>query len=148
LSTSSSTTNASSNSSSSSSSSSSKKKGSTKKVIGKYHPVNDAGWNKGEPVPYKVLVEAFAAIEATTKRLEITAFLVKLFRSVIALTPDDLVATVYLTCNKLAPEYAGVEIGLGDSLLQKALQASMGTNIKHIKKKYEELARRKFHFQK
>jgi DNA ligase-1 len=107
--------------------------------VGGFHPVNDAKWNAGEIVPYSVLVEAFTAIEATTKRLEITAILVKLFRSVIALTPDDLIPTVYLTCNKLAPEYAGVEIGLGDSLLQKALQNSMGSNIKHIKKKYEEL---------
>ena len=107
--------------------------------MGGFHPVNDAKWNAGEIVPYSVLVEAFTAIEATTKRLEITAILVKLFRSVIALTPDDLIPTVYLTCNKLAPEYAGVEIGLGDSLLQKALQNSMGSNIKHIKKKYEEL---------
>jgi DNA ligase-1 len=104
--------------------------------VGGFHPVNDAKWNAGEIVPYSVLVEAFTAIEATTKRLEITAILVKLFRSVIALTPDDLIPTVYLTCNKLSPR---VQIRLGDSLLQKALQNSMGSNIKHIKKKYEEL---------
>ena len=134
------TTSSSSSSSSKKSTTSTKKSGKTSlAAIGKYHPINDAGWKEGEAVPYKCLVASFTLIEATTKRLEITAILVKLFRSVIALTPKDLIATVYLTCNKLAPEYAGVEIGLGDATLKKALQSSMGTNIKHISKKYEEL---------
>ena len=127
--------------SSASSSSSAAAASSTKstKVVGKFHPVNDAVWKAGKPVPYKALVAAFHAIESTTKRLEITEVLCNLFRSIIALTPEDLAASVYLACNKLAPEYKGVEIGLGDSLLIKALQSSMGSNSSHIKKKYEEL---------
>jgi DNA ligase-1 len=108
-------------------------------VEGSFHPVGAAVWKAGQPVPYKALVAAFHDIEATTKRLEITEVLCNLFRSIIALTPEDLAASVYLACNKLAPEFKGVEIGLGDSLLIKALQSSMGSNSAHIKKKYEEL---------
>jgi DNA ligase-1 len=108
-------------------------------VQGDFHPVESAMWKAGDHVPYKALVAAFHDIEATTKRLEITGVLCNLFRSIIALTPEDLAASVYLACNKMAPEFKGVEIGLGDSLLIKALQSSMGSNAAHIKKKYEEL---------
>ena len=101
--------------------------------------MNDGGWKAGEPVPYSVLAAAFTKIEATTKRLEITDILVKLFRSVIALTPSDLCSTVYLTKNSLAPEYAGVEIGLGDAILSKAISQALGSDKKFVKKKYEEL---------
>jgi DNA ligase-1 len=50
------------------------------------------------------------------------------FRSVIALTPDDLLMCVYLCCNKLAPAYAGIELGIGDSLLVKALAEASGAS--------------------
>jgi DNA ligase-1 len=38
---------------------------------------------------------------------------------VIALTPGDLVHCVFMASNKLAPSFDGVEIGIGDSLLEK-----------------------------
>ena len=47
-------------------------------------------------------------------------------RSVIVLTPSDLVHCVYLCLNKLAPAYAGVELGVGDTLLMKAIAQATG----------------------
>lgn len=48
------------------------------------------------------------------------------FRSVIATTPEDLLPAVYLICNEVAPTFQGVELGIGDGLIIKALQDATG----------------------
>lgn len=60
-------------------------------------------------------------------RLKIVEMLSNFFRSVIALSPDDLLFCVYLCLNKTAPAYEGVELGIGDSILIKALAEATGT---------------------
>ena len=49
-----------------------------------------------------------------------------LLRSVIALSPNDLLPCVYLCLNKLAPAYEGIELGIGDHVLMKAVAESTG----------------------
>ena len=51
------------------------------------------------------------------------------FRSVIALTPNELLPCVYLCLNKLAPAYEGVELGIGETLLMKAIAQCTGNLI-------------------
>ena len=52
-----------------------------------------------------------------------------LFRSVMVLTPDDLLQCVYLCLNQLAPAYEGVELGMGETLLMRAIAQATGTYI-------------------
>ena len=59
-------------------------------------------------------------------RLRMTEMLCNFFRSVIILSPDDLLQCVYLCLNKIAPAYEGVELGIGDSILIKALAEATG----------------------
>ena len=47
-------------------------------------------------MPYEALTQTFSAIEGTTKRLEMIRTLRNFFRSVILLSPNDLVQCVYL----------------------------------------------------
>jgi DNA ligase 1 len=112
---------------------------SSDKVKGSFHPINDAAWKRGENIPYRAIVEVFEKIEATTKRLEIEAHLCSFLRSVIALSPDSLLACVYLACNQVAPGFENVELGLGEALLKKSIVQTTGTNLKFINKKYVEL---------
>lgn len=104
-------------------------------------------------VPYSALVSVFGAIEATTKRLAIQAILCNcepgwpaahaygglgvatapaiprataVFRTIIALSPEDLLPVLYLCTNSLTPAYVGLELGVGDSILTKALAESTG----------------------
>lgn len=90
-------------------------------------------WKPGEPVPYAALCRTFSIIELTTKRLEITAHCSLFLRQVLRLTPEDLEPTVMLMINKLAPDYAGIELGIGESLIMKAIGETTGRSLQTIK---------------
>ena len=51
---------------------------------------------------------------------------IKLFRSVILTNPNELDTIVYLCSNTLSPAYEGLELGIGDSLLVKAICEATG----------------------
>jgi len=63
----------------------------------------------------------------------------KMFRAVIAGTPEDLLPVVYLSINKIAPEYMGMELGIGESILIKALAEACGSTASAIKEKYNNI---------
>lgn len=90
-------------------------------------------WEKGEDVPYAVLCSVFANIEATTKRLEIQEHLTALFLRVLERSPDTLVHVVYLCINRLAPEYEGVELGIGEQILMKAVAEAYGRKLADVR---------------
>ena len=90
-------------------------------------------WKAGEPVPYAALCTTFSLIEMTTKRLIISAHCSLFIRQVLRLTPRDLLPTVQLMINKLAADYAGIELGIGESLIMKAIGESTGRSLQVIK---------------
>ena len=72
---------------------------------------------------YEQLAEVFEGIEATSKRLEMTDLLVKLLKE----TPKGLVdKVVYLTQGKLYPDYVGIELGMAEKLVEKAISFASG----------------------
>lgn len=106
-------------------------------------------------VPYAALTKTFAHIESTTKRLEKTAFLTAFLLLVIQRSAKgdfkSLLQAVYLCINRvshtgpvfswnsylikrqLSPDYIGVELGIGESLLVKAIGESTGRSVTIIK---------------
>lgn len=96
-------------------------------------------WKPGEPVPYAALCTTFSLIELTTKRLVIAAHCSLFLRQVLRLTPDDLLPTVLLMINKLAADYAGVELGIGESLIMKAIGEATGRSLAVIKQDQKEI---------
>ncbi|KAL8591363.1 tRNA ligase [Nucella lapillus] len=104
----------------------------------KYHPVSDACWKHGEKVPYLALSKTFEAIEATSARLAMIEILSNFLRSVIALSPQDLLQCLYLCLNKLAPAYKGVELGIGDTVLMKAIAQATGRAVEKLKADVQE----------
>ncbi|KAI1321163.1 hypothetical protein EDD11_007729 [Mortierella claussenii] len=101
--------------------------------------MDSASWKKGEPVPYAALCQTFEQIEDTTKRLQILDYLVKFLIAVIKQSPESLLTVIYLSINKLCPEYEGLELGIGESLLMKAIAESTGREMKKIKTDYAEI---------
>ncbi|KAF9270200.1 ATP-dependent DNA ligase [Marasmius fiardii PR-910] len=95
------------------------------------------GWKVAEPVPYIALAQTFSMIEATTKRLEKNALLTSLLLLVIQRSTKkdhaSLLQTVYLCINRLSPDYIGIELGIGESLLIKAIAESTGRSLAVVK---------------
>lgn len=96
-------------------------------------------WKVGDPVPYAALCTTFSKIEMTTKRLEILAHSSLFLRQVLRLTPSDLLPTTLLMINKLAADYTGVELGIGESLIKKAISESTGRSLQHITSDHNEI---------
>lgn len=96
-------------------------------------------WKAGDPVPYAALCTTFSLIEMTTKRLVIMSHCSRFLRQVLRLTPGDLLSTVQLMINKLAADYAGIELGIGESLIMKAIGESTGRSLSVIKTDQNEI---------
>ncbi|HIE14395.1 TPA: DNA ligase, partial [Candidatus Bathyarchaeota archaeon] len=78
---------------------------------------------------YSLVADAYEKIEGTTKRLEMTDYLVDLLKK----TPPDLIdKVVYLTQGKLYPDYLGVEIGIAEKLAIRAVARAAGRSEKEI----------------
>jgi len=108
----------------------------TLKSVGK-DPYPD--WKAGDPVPYAALCTTFSLIELTTKRLQITAYCSQFLQQVLRLTPTDLLPTIQLMLNKLAADYAGIELGIGESLIMKAIGESSGRSLQVIKEDHRKI---------
>lgn len=102
-----------------------------------FDPKSAAFWKDGERVPFLFLAKAFDAIDKESGRIAITEIVCNLLRTVIETTPDDLVAIIYLLGNKVAPAHEGVELGIGDASIIKALAEACGAKESQIKSKYQ-----------
>lgn len=98
-----------------------------------YHPIDDAFWKRGEKTPYLALARTFQLIEEQSGRNKNIETLSNFFRSVIVLNPSDLVPSVYLCLNQLAPAYVGLELGIAETYLMKAIGQSTGRTLAQIK---------------
>jgi len=84
---------------------------------------------------YSLLADSYQEIEATTKRLEMTAHLVDLLKK----TPPEIIdKVVYLTQGKLYPDFSGIEIGIAEKLAIRAVARATGRSEKAI---HEELGK-------
>lgn len=83
--------------------------------------------------PYLALARTFEKIEAESGRLRMIDILANFFRSVILLSPSDLVACVYLSLNQLAPAYEGLELGIGEQVLMKVISETCGRSMSQVK---------------
>ena len=99
----------------------------------RYDPIEDAIWKRDAKTPYLAFAKTLQAIEATSGRLKTIEILSNYFRSVIVLSPDDLLPSVYMCLNRIAPAYEGKELGIGETLLMKAIAQTTGRSVAQIK---------------
>ncbi|XP_062843493.1 DNA ligase 1 [Trichomycterus rosablanca] len=103
-----------------------------------YHPIDDACWKRGQRVPYLAVARTFEKIEEESGRLRNIETLSNLLRSVILLSPDDLLCCVYLCLNQLGPAYQGLELGVGETVLMKAVAQATGRQLDKIRAEAQE----------
>ncbi|KAL6523267.1 tRNA ligase [Orobanche gracilis] len=99
-----------------------------------FNPNSICWWEKGEPVPFLFLSMTLDMIDKESGRITITDILCNLLRTVIHTTPEDLVLVVYLSAGRIAPPHQGVELGIGEASIIKALAEACGRTESHIKK--------------
>lgn len=59
-----------------------------------YHPIEDACWKHGQKVPFLAVARTFEKIEEVSARLKMVETLSNLLRSVVALSPPDLLPEI------------------------------------------------------
>ncbi|XP_020246783.1 DNA ligase 6 [Asparagus officinalis] len=104
--------------------------------IDKYSPVEHACWEAGKPAPYLHLARTFDLVEREKGKIKTTAMLCNMFRSLLALSPNDVLPAVYLCTNKIAPDHENVELNVGSGLVIAALEEACGINKSRIKEMY------------
>jgi len=83
---------------------------------------------------YSTVAETYEALEMTKKRLELTSILTNLFQQ----TPKKLIdKVVYLTQGKLYPDFMGIEIGIAEKLVARAISAVSGVSEDSVEKVYQ-----------
>ena len=84
---------------------------------------------------YSVLSDSLEKMEKTSKRLELTGILVELLKK----TPNEIIAKViYLIQGKLKPNFEGVELGIAEKLVIRAISKSAGVTVKKIEEDYND----------
>jgi DNA ligase-1 len=78
---------------------------------------------------YSFMADAYEKIEATTKRLEMTDYLVEFLKK----TPTEVIDKVaYLTQGKLYPDFVGIEIGVAEKMAIRAVARATGRSEREI----------------
>jgi DNA ligase-1 len=90
-----------------------------------------------QPLPYSALVDTFEAVSNSSGRLDKESFFSRLFASIILQCPRELESIVYLASGHVFPAYAGLELGVGDILLIKAIASSTGRRLEDINHDYD-----------
>ena len=73
---------------------------------------------------YEIVAEAYRDLERSSGRIVLIERLAELFRQ----TPEELVPTVALLCQgQIAPDFAGVELGMAERLAARAVAQAVDT---------------------
>ena len=78
---------------------------------------------------YEIVAEAYRDLERSSGRIVLIERLAELFRQ----TPDELLPTVALLCQgQIAPDFAGVELGMAERLAARAVAQAVGTTAEQV----------------
>jgi DNA ligase-1 len=91
----------------------------------------------GRDLEFKVLADAFEAMERITSRTQLTLLMVKLLKQ----TPPEVVdKIVYLIQGKLGPDWKGYpELGVGEKMLVMAIASAYKVSTSQVEKLYKSL---------
>lgn len=78
---------------------------------------------------FSIVAEAFEQLESTTKRLQMFEILSELFKK----TPnEDIDKLIYICQERVRPAFEGIEIGMAEKMLEKAIARATGTDLKKV----------------
>ena len=95
-------------------------------------------WPTSTQAPYSFLAHVLCALSATRSRIAILNTLTNALRALLRYHPPSLLPALYLLSNSLAPPYVPVELGLGPSIISKAIQHVSGVRPAALKRLYNQ----------
>lgn len=101
-----------------------------------FDPDTYVGLTKSFPngkTTYALLTWAFVLVTSTRSRIKIVDILVNLLRVIIRYDPGSLLPAVWLATNSIGPSYENNELGLGGSILSKAILKVSGISKQALK---------------
>ncbi|WZZ06289.1 hypothetical protein YC2023_092210 [Brassica napus] len=104
-----------------------------------YKPKEHACWSDGQPAPYIHLVRTFTSVEGERGKIKAMSMLCNMFRSLLALSPEDVLPAVYLCTNKIAADHENIELNIGGSLISSALEEACGISRSTMREMYNRL---------
>ncbi len=85
---------------------------------------------------FRELSETFAKIEATSKRLEKTAYLAEILKK---LEYSEVAPVMYMTMGRVAPLYENIEFGLAEKQLLRTIAWASGKPVEVVTKAYKKV---------
>ncbi|KAK3012435.1 hypothetical protein RJ639_010358, partial [Escallonia herrerae] len=104
-----------------------------------YSPIEHACWKEGEPAPYVHLARTFNLLEDEKGKIKAASMLCNMFRSLLTLSPEDVLPAVYLCTNKIGPDHENMELNIGGSIVAAALEEACGTSRSKVRDLYNSL---------
>ncbi|KAK9483242.1 hypothetical protein V1527DRAFT_445857 [Lipomyces starkeyi] len=89
------------------------------------------------PAPYLLLTHLFTQVDATRSRIKIINGLTNFIRLLILLEKSAITSAVWLSTNSIGPPYTALELGIGGSILSKALKTVSGISAPALKSLYD-----------
>ncbi|KIJ18930.1 hypothetical protein PAXINDRAFT_161271 [Paxillus involutus ATCC 200175] len=100
------------------------------------YPIDNCPWRLGSPAPYSFLVNTFVALSETRSRIAILNALTNTLRCFLLYDPASLLPALYLLSNSLSPPYSPIELGIGASVISKAIQHVSGLTPSALRRLY------------
>src|SRR6266487_4518598 len=93
-------------------------------------PPGGPGVKRRSAVEYETVAEAYRDLEASTARLA----LIDRLAALLAQTPPELLARVcYLCQGMIAPEFAGIDLGVAEKLAARAVATATGVEVERVR---------------
>ncbi|TFY69614.1 hypothetical protein EVG20_g3074 [Dentipellis fragilis] len=93
-------------------------------------------WTSNTPIPYSFLAHTLSTLSDTRSRIAIINALTNTFRTIIQYHPSSMLPSLYLLSNSLSPPYSPLELGLGPSIISKAIMHVSGLTSAALKRLY------------
>lgn len=95
-------------------------------------------WPTTTRAPYSFLAQALCTLSGTRSRIVILNTLTNALRSIARYDPSSLLPSLYLLSNSFVPQYVQLELGLGPSVISKAIQHVSGITPLALKRLYNQ----------
>ncbi|KAK9479610.1 hypothetical protein V1514DRAFT_278079 [Lipomyces japonicus] len=87
--------------------------------------------------PYALLARLFTQVDATKSRIKIVNSFTNYLRLLITIDRDSVLPSVWLSTNALSPPHVPLDLGIGGSVISKALKSVSGISAPAMKKLFD-----------